>query len=350
MSVVGNRKFLKGYEEAVIKAFQSDQSRGVPVPEMVKPFPESSRRIGLPEPGEVNLGDVSLTAIIDQRQSRRKFTEDPVTLEELSFLLHATQGIKRQIRNKENMLAATIRTAPSAGARHPFETYLIVSRVTGVAPGLYRYLPLEHSLGFLHSDPDLPNAVVEACCGQKFVGTGAVIFIWTALPYRMEWRYHQYAAKFVAQDSGHLCQNLYLAAEAIGGGTCGIGAYYQDKIDAVIGVDGADEFSIYIAPVGKIRSRRTVRIDLELLQRYTGVFQSGETGKKFTVQVAGDRLMLDISGRTRFTLNAFTETEFRIDDTDAEIRFEFDDNGRVRSVSVDEFGEISHLERVEEQA
>jgi SagB-type dehydrogenase family enzyme len=83
------------------------------------------------------------------------------------------------------------------------------------------------------------------------VKDSAVTFIWTVIPYRTEWRYSILSPKIIAQDSGHVCQNLYLACEAIGAGTCAIGAYDQDKMDRAIRVDGKEEFAIYVAPVGK---------------------------------------------------------------------------------------------------
>jgi len=94
--------------------------------------------------------------------------------------------------------------------------------------------------------------VGQACNNQAFVGDCAATFIWTAIPYRTEWRYTFISHKMIAQDAGHLCQNLYLACEAIGAGTCGIGAYNQAKLDALLGVDGKEEFAIYAAPVGKL--------------------------------------------------------------------------------------------------
>lgn len=145
-----------------------------------------------------------------------------------------------------------LRTAPSGGARHPFETYLFANRVEGVPAGLYRYLPLEHKLLFLKEDPDQSRKVVEACCGQPFVAEAAALFVWTTIPYRTEWRYSVLSPKIIALDAGHLCENLYLAAESIGAGTCGIGAYFQEEMDQLLGIDGEEEFTIYAAPVGKI--------------------------------------------------------------------------------------------------
>jgi SagB-type dehydrogenase family enzyme len=127
----------------------------------------------------------------------------------------------------------------------------VINWVTGIEPGLYRYLPIEHKLLFLNSRPDLAKELAHACLEQTYIKEGAVIFAWTTIPYRAEWRYSIVSHKMIALDAGHVCQNLYLAAEAIGAGTCAIGAYHQKPVDDVIGVDGVDEFVIYLAPVGR---------------------------------------------------------------------------------------------------
>ncbi len=98
--------------------------------------------------------------------------------------------------------------------------------------------------------------MTKICGGQTFAGRGAVVFIWAIIPYRIEWRYSTIAHKAAAIEAGHICQNLYLACEAIGAGTCAIVAYDQKSADAFIGVDGKDEFTVYIAPVGKIPQRK----------------------------------------------------------------------------------------------
>lgn len=228
----------------------TDQREGVPAPAVEKPCPPDAPLIDLVAPADLSVGTMPLIEAIRRRRSRRRFSADPLTLEELSFLLWATQGVREVVQGG----AAARRTVPSAGSRHPFETYLAVHHVTGLEPGLYRYLPLEHKLCFLWANPALPQRVIDGCRGQPFAGQCAATFIWTALPYRAEWRYSVIAHKMIAQDAGHLCQNLYLAAEAIGAGTCAIGAYDQDAMDALLGVDGHDEFTIYIAPVGKVGS------------------------------------------------------------------------------------------------
>lgn len=163
------------------------------------------------------------------------------------MLLWATQGVRSVVHE-----AAVLRTVPSAGCRHPFETYIAALRIDGLAPALYRYLPLEHGLILEKESEGLAASLVAAAHGQNFVAQAACCFIWSALPARTEWRYAEASYKVIALDAGHVCQNLYLACEAIGAGTCAIAAYRQDLMDELLGVDGDDEFAIYIAPVGKV--------------------------------------------------------------------------------------------------
>ncbi len=240
------RSWLKAEEWGM--EIETDQHTGVPHPPLQKPVPEGARLIELVPPEQISLGDVPLREAIARRRSRRRFSQEPLTLEDLSFLLWATQGVKEVVRDG----LATFRTVPSAGARHPFETYLSVHRVEGLSPGLYRYLPLDHRLALLREEADLPERIAQAALGQEFVGKAAAVFIWAALPYRTEWRYSIRSHKVIAIDAGHLCQSLYLACEAIGAGTCAVGAYSQVAMDAFLGVDGEEEFTVYLAPVGKL--------------------------------------------------------------------------------------------------
>ncbi|QTA38598.1 SagB/ThcOx family dehydrogenase [Thermosipho ferrireducens] len=240
------RDFLKSNWK-ILKTVTTDQRKGIPHPPIEKPYPENSKLIDLPEPETLKFGNVPLKNIIEKRRSRRKFIKTPLNLEELSYLLWLTQGVKEIIRNG----IATFRNVPSAGARHPFETYLVVFNIENLNKGIYRYIPLKHKL-ILLKEGDFSNNVIEATLNQKFVGESAVVFVWTAIPYRTEWRYAQESYKAIALDAGHVCQNLYLAAESINSGTCAIGAYDQELMDKLIGVDGNEEFVIYLAPVGKI--------------------------------------------------------------------------------------------------
>jgi SagB-type dehydrogenase family enzyme len=244
------RRSLKSDRWEEWRQIDTAQKRGEAMPPLQKPYPDGATVIGLVAPQDLSVGDMPLKEAIERRRSRRQFTGEPLSLEELSFLLWATQGVSQTL-TQGGEVVRTLRTVPSAGARHPFETYLLINRVQGLEAGIYRYLPLEHSLLILQLGEHLVQDVHEATYDQ-YVLDSAVVFIWTVVPYRTEWRYAFISHKVIAQDSGHLCQNLYLASETIGAGTCAIGAYDQDKIDPILGVDGEEEFTIYIAPVGRI--------------------------------------------------------------------------------------------------
>jgi SagB-type dehydrogenase family enzyme len=242
------RKFMKSDLWLEMRDRQTDQQKRLPNPPIQQPYPQGAEIIPLPGVADLNLGNLSVRKAIAQRQSHRRFTDEVLTIQELAYLAWAAQGIHEVWRGG----IAVRRTAPSAGARHPFETYLIINRVESLEVGLYRYLSLDHALLPMRLDPDLPQAAAAACHNQNFVAASAVTFIWTAIPYRTEWRYALMAPKLVNLDAGHVCQNLYLAAESIGAGACAIAAYNQADTDTLLGVDGEDEFAIYVAPVGKV--------------------------------------------------------------------------------------------------
>jgi SagB-type dehydrogenase family enzyme len=237
------RGFLKANFEDI--DFEStDQALKVTRPAQEKPVDSGSRLIPLAKREAWGVEGRSLVDAMLGRQSRRKFSADALGFAQLSFLLFAAQGVR--IRGEKS----SFRNVPSGGARHPFETYLYIDRVETLDRGLYRYLPLEDALCLVSPYREgMAEELDAATDGQLMVA--AAYFIWTAIPYRSEWRYSIAAAKLVALDAGHLCQNLYLACEAAGCGTCAIGDYKQSLIDRFLGVDGVEEFAVYMAPVGR---------------------------------------------------------------------------------------------------
>jgi len=241
------RLFLKDSIRKVIDFSQTDQNRRIPPPPVEKPYTPEAKRIDLPQYDQLkNIDKIDLKAAIKNRESRRSYSHQPLSLEELSFLLWAAQGIRQNLDSGH-----ALRTVPSAGCRHAFETYLCVLNVQDLDQGIYRYLPLEHQLLFEFTEENLNKKIRHAVLGQRYPGEAAVTFIWTTIPYRMEWRYGLAAHKVIALDAGHVCQNLYLACEAIGAGTCAIAAYDQGEMDKLLRIDGQDEFTIYLASVGK---------------------------------------------------------------------------------------------------
>ncbi len=245
-----NREFMKS-NFAQMRGVISDQQKGKALPAFEKPTENGKEIISLPKIDEMKLEPVNLINLIQKRKSHRKYLAEEITLKELSFLLWTTQGVK-EIFEVKGKPYVTKRTVPSAGSRHPFETYLFVNNVESLKKGLYRYLPLEHKVIFLGKITDQEEKITTATVGQRFCAEAAALFVWSCLPYRGEWRYHKMAHKPMLLDAGHICQNLYLGCEVIKAGTCAIAAYDQEKIDELIGVDGKDEFTVYLAPIGKI--------------------------------------------------------------------------------------------------
>jgi SagB-type dehydrogenase family enzyme len=223
-----------------------DQSRGVPQPPLQLPHDPAQKVIPLPAPGNIRLGGFDVRKAIEQRRTVRAYARTPLTLDEFSYLLWCTQGVREVIQS-----STTRRTVPSAGARHAFETYVLANNVDGLPPGIYRFLALEHALVQEGAAPDLADRFMRACRGQEHVKTCGALFIWTAVAYRMTWRYGERGYRYLYLDAGHVCQNLYLSAESMGCGVCAIAAYNDDEVDGLLGLDGEERFAIYLATVGK---------------------------------------------------------------------------------------------------
>jgi SagB-type dehydrogenase family enzyme len=224
----------------------ADQQKGRPQPPLELPREASQRLIDLRPPAEVRTEAAVLRELIERRRSVREYAREPISPAELSYLLWCTQGVQEAVPGH-----VTLRTVPSAGARHALETYLLVNRVEGLGAGLYRFLAIGHQLAEVSTRSGLAAIITRACYGQEFVATSAVTFLWTAIVYRMSWRYSQRGYRYLHLDAGHVCQNLYLAAESIGCGCCAIAAFDDDALNAALGADGQEQFAIYLATVGK---------------------------------------------------------------------------------------------------
>jgi len=248
LSVEQLRTMLRGYRGDW--RTNTDRQRGLPPPPPGKAVPPDAERIALAPLAPSPLGRMPVMEALRQRRSHRAFTDSPLALDTVGFMLWSAQGVVRTERDEAGTLVQQYKTVPSGGGRHPFETYLVANRVEGLAPGLYRYLPPEHELLVVGRDPDTGAALQRACYGQAAVGEAAAVFIWTAVPYRTEWKYGPIAHRMIAIEAGHLCQNLYLAAESAGAGVCAMLGYDQDSLDTLLGVDGQDEFAIYFAVAG----------------------------------------------------------------------------------------------------
>jgi SagB-type dehydrogenase family enzyme len=226
---------------------ESPQNQGIiPQPPLELPIPEGARLVDLPQPASFSVPAMDVRKAIEDRKTLRKYAETALSMEELSYLLWVSQGVKR-ISSRPS----TARTVPSAGARHAFETYVLANKVDGLKPDLYRYAAIENKLIVLDAPAEINELITAACLNQSQVQTSAVTFIWAAVVERMFWRYVERGYRYLHLDAGHVCQNLALGAEQLGCGICPIAAFDDDKLNETLGLDGKNMFVIYLASVGK---------------------------------------------------------------------------------------------------
>lgn len=199
--------------------------------------------ITLPEPNFLPDAQLpSFLQMIELRSTQRRYSDARLSLQQLSFLLWCTAGLKMEAAGKQ------MRNVPSAGAFHPVETWLLVNRVEAVPPGLYRFDTRQHAL----EPRDGADVAAIAGCfySQRVVSTSAVTFLWVANVERPLPKFGQRSHRYVLLDAGHICQNLYLAGQAQGLGVCALGAFRDDDLNALLGADGDSRYAVYAGAVG----------------------------------------------------------------------------------------------------
>ena len=225
------------HERAGVSQWKKSNIAGVPV---FKTYPDSEV---IPLPVSWQLAEGKIEPLLQRRRSLRKFPATSLSLPDLAFMLWAAQGVTAKAGNY------LFRTAPSAGALYPVETYCAIERVEGVPPGLYHF----HA-GHFHLERVREGAcgqdIALACLGQQFMAQAAVNFIWTAVLRRNFHKYGNRGLRYVFLDAGHICANLLLAAEAVGAAGCPVAAFFDDEVNDIVGVDGDEEVALYLASIG----------------------------------------------------------------------------------------------------
>lgn len=210
-------------------------------PKLYKEYPDC-RFIPLPEP-ERTEGE-GIWNLTERRRSFRDFNLFSLSLKHLSQLLWAAQGITLRTDMME------FRASPSAGALYPIETYLVVNCVEGAEQGVYHYNVLKHGIELLQTG-DFGFPIARAGLEQQMLAFASVVFVWTAVVQRSKWKYRQRAYRYIYLDAGHIGQNLALASEALGLGSCAVGALYDEEINRLLDIDGKEETVVYMTAVGK---------------------------------------------------------------------------------------------------
>ena len=211
-------------------------------PEGYKAYPDAEVVV-LPKIGAVQSD--SLFDLLRERESIRSYSPTPLTVEQVGCLLWAATGIR--------VWAAgfSFRTAPSAGALYPIETYVAINRVSDVASGLYHYNIRYHQLELLQLG-GFGERVAHAALDQGMCADAGMVVLWTGVFARSKWKYGQRAYRYVFLDCGHIAENLALAATALGLGSCQIAALYDEEVNRLLGVDGVEESVLYLSSVGVV--------------------------------------------------------------------------------------------------
>ena len=212
-------------------------------PETYKHYP-SAPRIPLSSPQTEN-GE-PIWGMLNQRRSQRRYQSEPLQEAELSQLLWAAQGITLERQGYG------FRTAPSAGALYPVETYVVINNVEGIEPGIYHYAIETHELEQLKTG-NFGSKIAKAALDQGIASQANVVFVWTGVFGRSKWKYRERAYRYVYLDAGHIAENLALAAVALGLGSCQIAALYDEEANDLLDVDGVEESTIYMTTVGRPR-------------------------------------------------------------------------------------------------
>jgi SagB-type dehydrogenase family enzyme len=205
-----------------------------------------SGTIKLPHPR--TRGDQSLEEILLNRRSRRQFQISSLSPTEISQILWAAYGLKEPGRGKRYSGIAN-RTCPSAGALFPLEIYLVAGDIIDITSGFYHFIPDEHALKLIH-DKDLREDLYNIAYPREMIRVAPASLVYAAVEGKVKERYGERGRqRYIPMDIGHSAQNVYLQAEALGLGTCAIGAFDDDGIIQVLGLP-VEEIPMYVMPVG----------------------------------------------------------------------------------------------------
>lgn len=216
---------------------------GLPVPVEASPYKTYLEAKQVELPRDFSFRGLSLEEAIQQRRSVRRYADKAISLLELSQLLHYASGITSPRMG--------FRAAPSAGATYPIELYPVVNNVTRLAPGVYHYAVKEHKLELV-AEGDFSRQLTRACRGQAFVGRCAAAVAMTAVYGRTDRRYGKRAKQYVHMEIGYIGENLYLAARSLGMGACAVGAFDDNQLAKLLGIDGRTEVPLLVTTIGKL--------------------------------------------------------------------------------------------------
>jgi SagB-type dehydrogenase family enzyme len=241
------------HENTKLRRYQSSKRQQIDaqiIQEMPKAFKtyRTAKRFLLKR--EFDISQYSLEEVIQQRRSIRHFSGEGATLEELAKLLYLGNGVTGSLQNGN--VAWTLRAAPSAGALYPIEMYPITLNVRGISPGIYHYNVREHALELL-KEGDYREILYSSALEQEMLLSASVVILLTAIFVRTRSKYGERGYRYVFLDAGHVGENIYLVATAMGFGVVSVGGFYDDELNQLLYIDGVNEAVVYILVLGKRR-------------------------------------------------------------------------------------------------
>jgi SagB-type dehydrogenase family enzyme len=246
MSDIGN-DFMKGTGYPDYSTV--DLVLRVPEPPLELPAKEGQKVIKLPDPKKFKLPkqgkETTIRSVIGNWEPPGFFSRSSIDLEGLSYLLWCSQGFRKMVSEK-----IQIRNVPSSGSRYPLETYFVTGEVEGLETGLYRYLPLSHSIVVERLDSELPLDTSTASLNFRLVTRAAVTFLWVAVPYRSVWALGNRGYRSVFVEAGHTCQNLIMAAATLGYAVYPIDLFHDEMVAKLLNLDIKTQWPVYLAAVG----------------------------------------------------------------------------------------------------
>ena len=223
----------QNWQNVITKAFR----KVMPI-KAYKEYPEA-KIIKLPKP---EYSGITVEEALLKRRSQRNYSDKPLSIDYLSQLVFAAGGVTSERGG---------RTAPSAGSKRPMEIYLIVNSVEGLEPGIYHYAAKQHSLEKIKSG-NYSKDIISAGLEQGMLGEADVTFVITAIFDRVRQKYGERGFRYSYMEAGHISQNIYLQSASLGIGSVCVGAFFDEKVNKLIGVDGIGEATIYLHAVGTL--------------------------------------------------------------------------------------------------
>jgi len=201
---------------------------------------QTNKIITLPAP--MIQSSTSIEKAIKERRSVRSYKNIPLSIEEISQLLWAGQGITDPI--------SKYRSYPSAGALYPLELYIVINKAKSIEKGFYKYDPNKHALIKI-TERNITDEITQAALNQEFIKESAIIFIYTAITSKTTSRYGERGLRYIYMEAGHAAQNIYLQSVSLKIGVVVIGAFKDQEIKKIMNLK-EDEIPLYIIPAGKI--------------------------------------------------------------------------------------------------